>query len=480
MKNLKFTLILSLVIVLAVVFPVYTFATDTNGDTSVDSTVSEPAEGDTTDSTTEEPVVTSEDGTTTDNTEGTAEDGTSEEETTEGTTDDTTTEEEESTTGIDVVGNYFESNTEINFDKIVDGNIFLFGNDITINGSVNGDAFIFGDNVTLDKEAQILGNVYVVADNFTQVGGIYSLLAFVTNYTCEYDGMSSLDLRVFADNINFSGYVNRSAYFYANDIELADDAFIVGNLVYNEDANLTLGENSTVYGQQIQDTLFSMLTTVDTSNLVMSHIISIAMLLGTVLFILLMIVFFKPNTFSKDVKFKISTAFKALGVGILSFIVLTLLSTILILSTIFSTVGFVVLMLFIIACMLGVPVTILTLANVLYNKFNKNKSKLFVLLYTILVALVYYALTIIPVAGFIINLIIAISGLGLITLWLFNVRKNNKVNVAKVKEDSQKTLSEGTEKKEKVKKETKKKDEKKDKKEDKKEDSSKKDDKKEE
>lgn len=486
MKNLKFTLILSLVIVLAVVFPVYTFATDTNSDTSVDSTVSEPAEGDTTDSTTEEPVVTSEDGTTTDNTEGTAEDGTSEEETTEGTTDDTTTEEEESTTGIDVVGNYFESNTEINFDKIVDGNIFLFGNDITVSGSVNGDAFIFGDNVTLDKEAQILGNVYVVADNFTQNGFIYSLLAFVTNYTCEYDGMSSLDLRVFADNINFSGYVNRSAYFYANDIELADDAFIVGNLVYNEDANLTLGENSTIYGQQIQDDLFSMLTTVDTSNLVMSHIISIAMLLGTVLFILLMIVFFKPNTFSKDVKFKISTALKALGVGVLSFIILTLLSTILILSTIFSTVGFVVLMLFIIACMLGVPVTILTLANVLYNKFNKNKSKLFVLLYTILVALVYYALTIIPVAGFIINLIIAISGLGLITLWLFNVRKNNKVNVAKVKEDSQKTLSESTEKKEKVKKETKKKDtdtkkeEKKDKKEDKKDDSSKKDDKKEE
>lgn len=456
MKNLKFTLILSLVIVLAVVFPVYTFATDVNTDTSADSAVSEPTEGDTGDSTTEQPVEgdtnaeeptdTSESGTTTDNTEGT----TSEEETADDTTEDTTTEE--GSTDIDVVGNYFESNTEINFDKIVDGNIFLFGNDITVNGSVNGDAVIFGDNVTFTQDTQILGNVYLVANNFTQNGAIYSLLAFVTNYTCEYDGMSSLDLRVFADNINFSGYTNRSTYFYANNIELTDDAFIIGNLVYNENANLTLGENSTIYGQQIPDDLFSILISADTSNLVINHIISIAMLLGAVLFILLMITFFKPNTFSKVVKFKVSTTLKALGVGILSFIVLTILSTILLLSTIFTTVGFIVLMLFIIACMLGVPVTILTLASILYNKFNTNKSKLFVLLYTILVTLIYYALTIIPVAGFIINFIISISGLGLITLWLFRIRKNNKVYTVKATEEAQKTLSESTEKKEPVKK----------------------------
>lgn len=456
MKNLKFTLILTLVIILAVVFPVYTFATDVNNEVSVDNTVSDSTNEDAnSDTSTEEPTETevSEETTNTDNTEETTEEGTSEE-----ATDETTEEESDSTPQIDVVGNYYESNPEIDFTKIVDGNIFLFGNDITISGIVNGDAVVIGDNVTLNKGAEILGNLFVISDNFTQSGTVYSLLAMTTNYTCEYDGMSSLDLRVFANTIKFSGYTTRSTYFYANNIELTDDAYIVGNLVYNENANLTIGENATVYGKQKADTLFSMLTSVDTSNLVVSHIVAIAMLLGSVLFILLMITFFKPNTFSKDVKFKFTTALKALGVGILSFMVLTILSTILLLSTVFTTVGVIILMLFIIACMLAVPVTILTLASILYNKFNKNKSKLFILLYTILVALIYYALTLIPYAGFIITLISAASGLGLMTLWLFRVRKNNKVEKITEKVDSQKVLSEKTVKKEKVKKEPKEKD----------------------
>lgn len=461
MKNLKFTLILTLVIILAVVFPVYTFATDVNNEVSVDNTVSDSTNEDAnSDTSTEEPTETevSEETTNTDNTEETTEDGTSEEATEETTEDTTTDEESDSTPEIDVVGNYYESNPDIDFTKIVDGNIFLFGTNITISGIVNGDAVVIGDNVTLSEGAQILGNLFVISDNFTQSGTVYSLLAMTTNYTCEYDGMSSLDLRVFANTIKFSGYTTRSTYFYANNIELTDDAYIVGNLIYNENANLTIGENATVYGDQKADTLFSMLTSVDTSNLIVSHIVAVATLLGSVLFILLMITFFKPNTFSKDVKFKFTTFLKSLGVGILSFIVLTILSTILLLSTVFTTVGVIILMLFIIACMLAVPVTILTLASILYNKFNKNKSKLFILLYTILVALIYYALTLIPYAGFIITLISAASGLGLMTLWLFRVRKNNKVEKITEKVDSQKVLSEKTVKKEKVKKEPKKKD----------------------
>ena len=450
MKNLKFTLILTLVIILAVVFPVYTFATDVNNEVSVDNTVSDSTNEDAnSDTSTEEPTETevSEETTNTDNTEGTSEEA----------TDETTEEESDSTPQIDVVGNYYESNPEIDFTKIVDGNIFLFGNDITISGIVNGDAVVIGDNVTLSEGSEILGNLFVISDNFTQSGTVYSLLAMTTNYTCEYDGMSSLDLRVFANTIKFSGYTTRSTYFYANNIELTDDAYIIGNVIYNENANLTIGENATVYGEQKADTLFSMLTSIDTSNLIVSHIVAIAMLLGSVLFILLMIIFFKPNTFSKDVKFKFTTFLKTLGAGILSFIVLTILSTILLLSTVFTTVGFIVLMLFIISCMLAVPVTILTLASILYNKFNKNKSKLFILLYTILVALIYYALTLIPYAGFIITLISAVSGLGLMALWLFRVRKNNKVEKVIENDDSQKVLSENAVMKEKVKKEAKKK-----------------------
>ncbi len=440
MKNLKFSLIVTLVIILSVVFPIYSFATDVTPEATatanetVSETTAENTEGDTT---TEEAV----DG-------ETATDGTEEGTTEEGTSDETTDE----TTTIDVVGNYFESNTDIDFTKNVDGNVFLIGNNITISGKINGDLLVIGDNVNLTSDGQVYGNVFLVADNFTQAGLVYNLFAFTTNYTCEYDGMAALDLKVFADNISFSGYIQRSTYFYADKIELTDDAFIIGNLVYNEDADLTIGENSTIYGEQVTDNLFSMLTSFDTSNLVVSHIIAVATLLGTVLFILLMITIFKQNTFSKDVKFKFLTVLKALGVGILSFILLTIITAILLVSTIFTSAGFIVFMLFILACSISIPVTIITLASVLYNKFNKGKSMLFVLLYTILLTLVYYALSIIPYAGIIINIIIALTGLGLITLWLFNIRKKNKVNKnIEASTPNKKALAENNSKKEKEK-----------------------------
>ena len=44
-------------------------------------------------------------------------------------------------------------------------------------------------------------------------------------------------------------------------------------------------------------------------------------------------------------------------------------------------------------------------------------------IYAVLVSLVYYALTIIPIAGGIISIIIGLTGFGFIALWLYNIRK---------------------------------------------------------
>ena len=57
--------------------------------------------------------------------------------------------------------------------------------------------------------------------------------------------------------------------------------------------------------------------------------------------------------------------------------------------------------------------------------------KWFVVLYAVLVSLVYYALTIIPIAGGIISIIIGLTGFGFIVLWLYNIRKTNKISDGK-------------------------------------------------
>lgn len=417
MKKSKFSLILALIIVLALVTPFVTYATDTAAQEL--STTSEATDEAVTISETENPDALDE--TTTEPTEGeTTDDETSEEST---TTEEKTLEE--------VKGNYHEINTNLVFNKAVDGNVFLAGDTVTIQGKVNGDLYVCASDVTLEKDAQVYGNLFVIADNFTHAGLVYNLFAATTNYTCGYDGLTALDLKVFANNIKFSGYAERTAYFTANNIELTDDAYILGNFVYSSNNEPTIGEKATIYGEKITDNMLAMFSGVNESNTIVNYVIAAVTLLGSVSLILLLVNFFKPNALNADLKFNFVKCLKALAIGLLSFIVLTIAIVLLLISVVFTEFAGILLVGFVLALMLSATVTIITTAIMLYNKFNKGKSKLFAVLYTILVALVYYALTFIPVAGGIISILISLTGFGFIVLWLFNIRKLNKITDVK-------------------------------------------------
>lgn len=414
MKKSKFSLILALVIILALVTPFVTYATDT--DAQELTTTSETGEPDSLNQV---------------STDGTDDSTTTDENNSE---DSTTTEE----TLEEITGNYYEINSNLVFNKAVDGNAFLAGDTITIKGKVNGDLYVCANNVTLEKDAQVYGNLFVIADNFTHSGLVYNLFAATTNYTCEYDGLTALDLKVFAENIKFSGYAERTAYFSANKIELTDDAYILGNFVYSSSNEPAIGESATIYGETLTEDMFTMVSGIDNSNQIVDYIISAVTLLGSVLLILLVLNFFKPNALSTNLKFNFVKCLKSLGIGLLSFIVLTLVLILLFLSVIFTQFAVIILFAFILALLLSAIVVIISTAIMLYNKFNKGKSKLFVVLYTILVALVYYALTIIPFAGGIISIVISLTGFGFIVLWLFNIRKLNKLNKVFVEKESEK------------------------------------------
>lgn len=436
MKKLKFSLILSLVILLALVAPFATYATESTGEPVVTS------------ETPSEAVVTSEAETTND--AGTTEEATSNDEANHEhdavTTDDSTTEEgteavegetTEQATLEEVSGTYYETNSNLVFNKAVNGNAFLIGDTITLQGQVNGDLFVMGKNVTLEKSAQIYGNVFLIAENFTHTGLVYNLFAMTTNYNCNYDGLAALDLKVFAENIEFSGYVERSAYFAADNINLTDDAYILGNLVYNSPNEPTIAENATVYGEKLNESTLSVMTgssDSSSSNTVLDYVMNGLTILGTMLLILFVVNFFKPKALTREVKFSVVTILKALGVGLLSIIVLSIITALLLVSVVFAKVAAILLTGIILAALLSLAVAIITLATVLYNKFNKGKSKLFVVIYTVLLSLIYFALSFIPYAGAIISLIINVIGFGLIVLWLFGIRKANKLGSGNVKE----------------------------------------------
>lgn len=445
MKKSKFSLILALFIVLALITPFVTYATaiDEQGITPTSEEAGEPmpiseengepmpiSDTDATEPISDNP---DEQGTAPEN----GEDNPSTEG--EGNGDDTEgTEGDDVTNPIadleEVKGNYFEANTNVVFNKAVDGNIFLTGDKVTIQGMVNGDAFICASEVVLEKDAKILGNVFLIAENFTHSGLVYNLYAAVENYTCDYDGLTALDLKVFAKNIKFSGYAERSVYFSADTIELTDDAYIVGHFVYDSNNEPTIAEKATIYGEKMSSNMFSIISGIDDSNPVIEHIVSVLALLATVLLLLLVVNFFKPSTLSKNLQFNFVKCLKALGIGLLSFIVLSIAIIVLLITGIFATFSAILLMGFILALILSSFIVIIATSIMLYNKFNNDKSKWFVVLYAVLVSLVYYALTIIPIAGGIISIIIGLTGFGFIVLWLYNIRKTNKISDGKESE----------------------------------------------
>ena len=231
MKKSKLSLVLAFAIILALVTPFATYATEADANEPV-----------TTSETADEAVTTSENSETSD-------DATTEEET---SSEEGTNTESTPVTPEEIKGAYHQIGFDYTFDKIVDGNAFLIGNNITINAKVNGDLYVLANTVKIEKESQILGNVFVLAKDLTQVGIIYNLFAAVTNYNCEYDGMTALDLRVLAKNIKFGGYVERSAYFLAEKIELTDEAYIIGNVNYHSPNEIIKSETTTTCGNNQQ------------------------------------------------------------------------------------------------------------------------------------------------------------------------------------------------------------------------------------
>lgn len=449
MKKLKFSLILSLVVLLALVAPFATYATEATGEPVVTSETPSEAVVTSETETTDEAAANNEAATAdgaTDSNEAAATDDASATNDETVTTDNAATEEgtetvegetTEQATLEEVSGTYYETNSNLVFDKAVNGNAFLIGDTVTLKGQVNGDLFVIGKNVTLEKDAQIYGNVFLVAENFTHTGLVYNLFAMTTNYTCDYDGLAALDLKVFAENIEFSGYIERSAYFAANNINLTDDAYILGNLVYNSDNEPTIGENATIYGEKLNESTLSIITgssDSSSSNLVLDYVMNALAILGTILLILFVVNFFKPNALTRDVKFSVVTILKALGVGLLAIIVLSIIATILLVSFVFTKAAAILLVGIILAALISSTVVIINLATVLYNKFNKGKSKLFVVIYTVLLSLIYFGISFIPYAGVIISLVINVIGFGLIVLWLFGIRKANKLESGNVKE----------------------------------------------
>ena len=345
----------------------------------------------------------------------------------------TTTNEEVTTTEENFKqSDIYLTGDNITIDYIVDGNLFVFANNVTINSQIGGDAFIFANSVTVGEQGYVFSNLFTVANTVNVQGVVYDLYALSTNVNIT--GYVYRDIRVSVNNLNIYGTVGRNAYVTCNNMNFAQNGtseteetttssqgMINGNLKYTSSNEITIPE-----GVVTGETNYTQATN-NTSRTIQSYLISLGTIIATAILVWLICLWLAPKFVKKENLIDKKNILPEIGLGILTPIVIILVSIILILLGITSSFGLLLLAISFILIGLSTSIFIIAINNLICNKLKiqKNIGNFGMLIVT---ATVLWLVGLIPYVGGIIGILAVLIGLGIVIYYLItrDKKENNK------------------------------------------------------
>ena len=401
-------IILVLIITVALTLPVVR-ATETDTSTSENqSTSAEEIANNTDDSTTSTDVVTTDSETGENSVDLTA-------------TEESTTSAEQNFKQSDV----YLTGDDITIDYIIDGNLFVFANTVTINSQIGGDAFIFANSVTVGEQGYIFSNLFTVASTLNIQGVVYDLYSLSKDVTLT--GYVYRDIRVSTNNLNLYGTVGRNALVNCANMNFSKDetneteeatlnsqGMINGNLEYSSKNEITIPDGS-VTGE------VKYAQTTNTKS-IQSYLTSLGTLIATAILVWLICLWLAPKFVRKANLINKKNILQEIGLGILTPIVLILVSCILILLNITSSFGLLLLALSFMLLGLSTSIFIISINNLICNKLKieKNIGKFGMLIVT---AAILWLISLIPYVGEIVGFIFVLIGLGILIHYLITKEK---------------------------------------------------------
>ena len=358
---------------------------------------------------------------------------------------DEATENQEATTDEEVAtstetnmhqGDVYLTGDDVTIDYVVDGNLFIFANNVTINAQIGGDAFIVANTVTIGEQGYIFSNLFTVASTVNVQGVIYDLYALSTDVTIT--GYVYRDIKISSNNLNIFGTVGRNAYAICNNINFVQDGtndteesttissqgMINGNLDYTSSNEITIPE-----GTVIGETHYTQSNSTNTKS-IQSYLISLGTIIATAILVWLVCLWLAPKFVKKENLIDKKNILPEIGLGIITPIILILVSFILILLGITSSFGLLLLTLSFILIGLSTSIFIISLNNLVCNKLKIQKTiGNFGML--IVTAAVLWLIGLIPYVGSIVGIIAIIIGLGILVYHLIKREKTNKDEKAK-------------------------------------------------
>lgn len=315
----------------------------------------------------------------------------------------------------------------VTIDYIVDGNVFIIGNNVTINSQIGGDVFVCAKNLTIGEQAYIFSNLFVSAENISIKGVVYDLYSMSNTVTI--DGYIYRDIRTMSSTLNINGVVGRNAYVKSEKINFAVANQDEGSTVTQSgsiagDLNYSSSQESSIPEKAVSGNVNFEQISKSSNKTISTYLVSLGSLLVIVLVIWGLSLLLAPK-FLKTTNDLIATKkiLPVLGCGILTPIVITIVSIVLLFINITASISILLLTILILLFAISTSITIIAINNLICKKLKISKN-IGVLGILILTTIVFWAIGLIPVIGSIISILAVIIGMGLITYFVFNKNKD--------------------------------------------------------
>lgn len=340
-------------------------------------------------------------------------------------------------------------------DNIENKDTFLMQNTITLSGKYSGNVFALGQSVIITEGTKIDGDLFVIAAELNANGLTASQNVFFIGRTANFTKSYINKLFYISSDCTFnSSYISNDIYSINQNLKVINNSTSYGS-VYTLVENITLDESSSINGNltyfsaqkgNINESSVKGLIkfeqseqeTKSVSTLIFGYVMSLISSLILVFVVSLILTKFAPKYTDFVIKMvkenKVSRIFGCLGIGLISPIVLLLISLLLLFTRVGVSLSLLTLSFASILFILGTPIAEIYIAHL----FARNKGTKVYYISLLLTTIVVWGLSIIPVCGFIIGFLVSIFGIGLILYYYFksNVIESNSSEDNKVKEKS--------------------------------------------
>jgi len=313
-------------------------------------------------------------------------------------------------------GDLYLLGTKVVMDKLVDGNVFIFGNEVEITGQVNGNLFVCANKITFNS-CYIRYSVFACANSVYYNGACNDFYVIASdNLEMTYDSYVVRDVKANTSDMKFRAAVGRDADLIFNNIDLGEGEnipVVYGNLRYTAPSEVTIPEGVIT---ETGTATYTNSQTQNTSNTsVIEILLNFLVCIITAIAIYALIKRFLPKFTEKLENENVSVIkiLKAFGLGLATILITLIVFVLLLISQVGIKLGFILLLLFILLCLIAVPVFAIVITNILKPVLKLDKKSMFFLVLS-LISIILYGLTIVPFAGGIFSLLITPISIGML------------------------------------------------------------------